>query len=276
MKSELMVHNISDGHCQLIYQTTVHIEAPNWSPDGENLVFNSKGGLFAFSLADHQVKPIKTRGLCQLNNDHGISPDGTTFAISDKTETGESCIYTFKPGMKPVRITKEIPSYWHGWSPDGQMLAYTARRGGAFDIFEIAVSGGDETRLTSDMGHCDGPDYTPDGKYIWFNADKTGSAQLWRIERDGSSPEQMTDDERVNWFPHPSPSGDVVVYLSYPEGTLGHPADLEVELRVVSCEGGAPRKIVELFGGQGTINVPSWSPDGTKFAYVRYSLERTT
>jgi len=210
----------------------------------------------------------------KLNNDHGISPDGTTLAISDKVEDGESCIYTLPiTGGTPKRITRDTPSYWHGWSPDGETLTYTARRDGAFDIFTIPVSGGEETRLTRDMGHCDGPDYTPDGEWIWYNADKTGSAQLWRMHPDGSDNQQMTDDERVNWFPHPSPDGSRVVFLSYPNGTTGHPGGLDVELRLIAPQGGHPETIVKLHGGQGTINVPSWSPDSRRFAYVCYEKE---
>jgi len=217
---------------------------------------------------------IDTGACNKLNNDHGISPDGKTLAISDKTADGNSCIYTLpSAGGTPKRITQKTPSYWHGWSPDGETLTYTARRNGAFDIYTIPVTGGKETQLTRDMGHCDGPDYTPDGQWIWFNSDKTGSAQLWRMRPDGKDLQQMTDDARVNWFPHPNPNGEMLVYLSYPTGTLGHPGDLDVELRAMPVTGGAPEVLVKLHGGQGTINVPSWSPDGRHFAYCRYAKE---
>lgn len=274
MKSELIIHEMTSGEDSLVLATDRHIEAPNWTSDGTALIVNGDGLLYRVDRAKPALDQINTGDLTQLNNDHGLSPDGQTLAISDKTETGQSCIYTLPAaGGTPTRITQQVPSYWHGWSPDGATLAYTAKRNDAFDIFTIPIKGGPETRLTRDMGHCDGPDYTADGDWIWFNADKTGSAQLWRMRPDGSDLEQMTDDDRVNWFPHPSPDGETLVYLSYPSGTTGHPGGLDVELRAMPLEGGAPTTIASLHGGQGTINVPSWSPDGTNFAYMRYAKE---
>jgi len=274
MKTELMIHDLDTGEDRVVFATTDHIEAPNWTPDGSALIYNGGGLLYRLPLTDPKPRQIDTGPRTMLNNDHGISPDGQTIAISDKTEDGNSCIYTLPAtGGTPKKITQNTPSYWHGWSPDGKTLTYTARRNKAFDIFTIPVTGGQETQLTRDMGHCDGPDYTPDGQWIWFNADKTGSAQLWRMHTDGQNLEQMTDDDRVNWFPHPSPNGEMLVYLSYPPGTLGHPGDLDVELRVMSPAGGACRTLVKLHGGQGTINVPSWSPDSHHFAYCRYAKE---
>jgi len=274
MKSELMIHHVETGACEVFRTFDEHMEAPNWCPSGETIYYNGGGHLFGALLSDPTGYKIDTGPHTQLNNDHGVSPDGKTLVFSDKTEDGNSCIYTMPvSGGQPREITAKTPSYWHGWSPDGETLTYTARRNGRFDIFTIPVQGGTETQLTQDMGHCDGPDYTPDGQWIWFNADKTGSAQLWRMHPDGSNLEQMTDDERVNWFPHPSPDGEMLVYLSYPTGTLGHPGDLDVQLRLMSPAGGANRTIVDLHGGQGTINVPSWSPDSRHFAYCRYPKE---
>ena len=276
MKSELVIHTVKTGKDRVVFTTKDHIEAPNWTPDGAALIYNGGGRLYRLALDNPKPQEIDLGSHKKLNNDHGISPDGQTIVFSDKIADGNSCIYTVPvSGGVPVRITSNTPSYWHGWSPDGETLTYTARRNGAFDIFTIPVTGGAETQLTTDMGHCDGPDYTPDGQWIWFNSDKTGSAQLWRMHQDGSKLEQMTQDARVNWFPHPSPDGGMLVYLSYPTGILGHPGDLDVELRLMSPEGGAPRTIVELFGGQGTINVPSWSPDSRQFAYCRYTKDAT-
>lgn len=176
-------------------------------------------------------------------------------------------------GGIPEQVTAGIPSYWHGWSPDGERLAYVGRRpetGGTFQVFTCLLDGTDETRLTRDFDHCDGPDYTPDGSWIWFNGERNGSVQLWRMGVDGSLLQQMTSDARVNWFPHPSPDGRHVVYLAYEPGTTGHPADKTVELRLMPAEGGHPRSLLSLHGGQGTLNVPSWAPDSQRFAYVRY------
>lgn len=208
----------------------------------------------------------------KLNNDHGISPDGTTLALSDSTEEGQSAIYTVPAaGGTPKRVTDKVPSYWHGWSPDGGTLAYTAQRGPSFEIYTCPVGGGAEFQVTDGFDHCDGPDYTPDGNWIWFNGERDGVIDLYRVHPDGSGLQRMTDDERVNWFPHPSPDGASVLYLAYENGTEGHPANRQVELRMVPADGGAPQILTSLFGGQGTINVPCWAPDSRRFAYVFFS-----
>lgn len=273
MKSELCIFELGSGAISTVLRTDRLIEAPNWTPDGAALIVNGDGRLFRVALNGPAEKTeIDTGFAVRLNNDHGISPDGRTLVISDSTEDGASCIYTLPAsGGEPKRITAEVPSYWHGWSPDGATLAYVAKRGGrGFDIYTCPAGGGGETRLTSGFEHCDGPDYTPDGQWIWFNGQQDGRMQLWRTRPDGGDPERMTDDERVNWFPHPSPDGRHILYLAYENGVAGHPRDHEVELRLMSSSGGTPRVLLALFGGQGTINVPCWSPDAARFAFVRF------
>jgi Tol biopolymer transport system component len=271
MKSIIAVMEIETGEETVILETERHVEAPNWTPDGAALIVNGEGALFRVPLAAPRLEKIGTGFADRLNNDHGISPDGKTLVISDSSRTGESCIYTLPiGGGEPERVTANVPSYWHGWSPDGQTLAYAARRSESFQVFTCPVGGGPEFQVTREFDHCDGPDYTPDGGWIWFNGERDGSVQLWRIRPYGSGLEQMTGDDRVNWFPHPSPNGQDIVYLTYESGTTGHPADRTVQLRLMPAAGGTPRVLKELFGGQGTINVPSWAPDSRKFAYVRY------
>jgi Tol biopolymer transport system component len=170
-----------------------------------------------------------------------------------------------------VRLTSEAPSWWHGISPDGEVLTYVAARGGSrmIDVYTL-VPGLEEQRLTQGEGHCDGPDFSADGALIYYNCDRTGHAQIWVMAADGSEQRQLFADAFVNWFPHPSPCGRHLVYLAYPPGTTGHPADLEVALVLCDPEGQGRRRVREFTGGQGTINVPSWAPDGSAFAYVRY------
>ncbi|MEX4006220.1 TolB family protein [Neoaquamicrobium sediminum] len=273
MKSEIVIHEPATGAERVVHATDALIEAPNWSPDGTFLVFNGEGLIWRLDLASG-AKPqrIDTGFATACNNDHGISPDGATLVISDKSETGQSCIYTLLiHGGVPSRVTDNVPSWWHGWSPDGRTLAYAAARDDGMNIYTVGSSGGEETRITDGGGHYDGPDYTPDGKWIWFNSDRGGTMQLWRVRTDGSGIEQMTNDDRVNWFPHPSPDGTAVLYLAYEAGTEGHPRDRDVDLRLMNPEGGGIRTAVSLFGGQGSINVPCWAPDSTAFAYVRYA-----
>ncbi|WP_253913274.1 hypothetical protein [Pseudoruegeria sp. HB172150] len=269
----MVLHDIDSGEEVVAYETDDLIEAPNWSPCGTFLIVNGGGLMYRLDLDGTELQRIDTRACTHCNNDHGISPDGTMLAISDNAAPGESCIYTLPiTGGEPMRVTENVPSYWHGWSPDGARLAYTARRDGVFQIFTIPVEGGEETQLTEGPGHRDGPDYTPGGDWIWFNSDHHGGLpELWRMHSDGSALQRMTDDERVNWFPHPSPDGRHVLYLAYRSHVTGHPRSEDVELRVMPSEGGPPRTAAAFHGGQGSINVPCWAPDGKRFAYMRYS-----
>ncbi|MSU90192.1 hypothetical protein GE300_11275 [Rhodobacteraceae bacterium 2CG4] len=274
MRSHIHIFDLAADSARTLFTAEAHVEAPNWHPGGDRLLVNADGRIWTLPLDAPALQPVDTGFATACNNDHGPSPDGRTLAISDKTETGKSCIYTLPlAGGAPARLTPDVPSYFHGWAPDGRTIAYCALRDGAFDIFTMPAAGGGETRLTRDLGHCDGPDYTPDGAWIWFNADKPGHAQLYRVPAAGGAPERMTRDARVNWFPHPSPDGRQVLYLSYPPGTEGHPGGLEVELRLMPATGGEPRTLLQLFGGQGTINVPCWAPDSRHFAFASYERD---
>ncbi len=267
---EYIVIASQDRRC--VHHTNELIEAPNWTRDGAALYFNGGGRIHRLLLAG-AAKPelIDTGFAVKCNNDHGLSPDGSTLVISDQTKDGQSRIYTLPAtGGAPKEITPKAPSYWHGWSPDGKALAYCAKRDGKFGIFTIPAAGGEEKRLSITDGLDDGPDYSSDGQWIYFNSDRTGRMQIWRMHTDGSGMEQVTKDEYNNWFAHPSPDGKWIVFLSYAPDVTGHPPDKDVMLRLMPSVGGEITLLTKLFGGQGTINVPSWSPDSTKLAYVRY------
>ena len=259
---------------RVVWTTTNLIEAPNWSHDGASLIFNSRGRILRIPVTGGEPQPIDTGFATRCNNDHGISPDGTMLVISDQTQTDrKSRIYTLPiTGGTPKLITEVAPSYWHGWSPDGKTLAYCAERNGEFDIYTIPTGGGAETRLTTAKGLDDGPDYSADGKWIYFNSDRTGLMQVWRMHTDGSAQEQVTSDEFNNWFPHPSPDGKWLVFLSFEKDVQGHPANKDVTLRLMPLAGGKIEVLAKLFGGQGTINVPSWSPDSRRVAFVSYQF----
>jgi TolB protein len=217
---------------------------------------------------------IDTGFATRCNNDHGISPDGKELVISDQSQGDRKSLIYILPaaGGSPRKVTPLGPSYWHGWSPDGKTLVYCAERGGEYDVYSIPAAGGEEKRLTSEKGLDDGPEYSPDGKYIYFNSDRSGRMQIWRMDADGANPTQITDDEYNNWFAHPSPDGRWLVFLSYEKEVSGHPANKDVQLRLMPIGGGPIRVLAKLFGGQGTINVPSWSPDSRQVAFISYRL----
>ena len=272
MKSLLQIYDLDAGSVEVLCELDGHYEAPNWHPTEDALVINGGGRLFRVPLDAPKPELIDTGFATLLNNDHGLSPTEGVYYLTDKTETSKACIYRMPAGAPPERLTVKVPSYWHGVSPDGSTLTYAGFRDGICQIMVAQSDGANERILTSGFDHCDGPDFSACGQWIWFNAEQDGVVDLWRIKPDGADLQRMTQDARVNWFPHPSPDGRWVVYLSYPEGTQGHPANLDVELRLLPAEGGQPRELITLFGGQGTLNVPCWSPDGQKFAFMSFVL----
>ena len=259
------------------YVTADHIEAPNWTRDGSAFVFNSGGRIYRMPINSRKPEVIDTGNAIRCNNSHGISPDGKTLVISDQSiEPHDSLIYALPlSGGTPKRITQNSPSYWHGWSPDGKTLAFVGQRDVGqgnrdFDIYTISVDGGSETRLTTAKGLDDGPEYTPDGAFIYFNSERTGHMQIWRMKPDGADQQQVTFGELNDWFPHFSLDGQQMVFISFDKEMDGNPPNKDVALRQMSMSDGKINELARLFGGPGTMNVPSWSPDGRQFAFVSY------
>ena len=257
-----------------VYAAPGRFEAPNWSRDGSYFLFNRNGHLEKIPTSGGKTEVLNTGFADRVNNDHGISPDATLLAISDNSqESHDSLVYVLPiTGSTPRRITKSSPSYWHGWSPDGKTLAVVGQRNGDFDIYTIPVTGGEETRITTAKGLDDGPEYSPDGQFIYFNSERTGHMQIWRMQPDGSNQEQVFSDDYNNWFPHISPDGKWMVFLTYEKEVSGHPENKNVMLRLMSLEEKKITVLAKLFGGQGTINVPSWSPDSKQVAFVSYQF----
>ena len=271
--SELVILNVNTGEENTILKENRHFEAPNWSRDGQFLLINSKGLLEKIDLKGNKLGFLFPEKIKNANNDHGISFDGKTLIYSNNDKGLGSRIYTIPfEGGTPKLITPDFPSYWHGISPDGKYLAYCAERNGQWDVYVIPIDGGEEKRLTNAEGLDDGPEYSYDGKWIYFNSHRTGRMHAYRMKANGSNQEQLTFDEYDNWFPHPSPDNNSIVYIAYLEDQKGsHPFGKDVKLRIMNL---TTREIKDLtpvfYGGQGTINVHSWSPDGNWIAYVRY------
>lgn len=271
--SRLEILDVADGSRRVVHTVKDSLQAPNWTRDGRALIYNRNGRLYRFDLRTKSVAEINTGFATANNNDHVLSFDGKQLGISHhpQEDSGRSVVYVLpSTGGTPRRLTARSPSYLHGWSPDGRFLVYTGERGGEFDIYRIAVEGGEEVRLTDAKGLDDGPEYSPDGRDIYFNSTRNGRMQLWRMRADGKGQEQLTDDEFNNWFPHPSPDGKWLVFLSFGQDVRPeeHPFYKHVYIRLMPSGGGPARVLAYVYGGQGTINVPSWSPDGKRVAFV--------
>jgi tricorn protease-like protein len=274
--SLLEILEVHSGKLKVIHSSPQPFEAPNWTKDGSALIYNISGraegwgSLCRFELATRQTSLIDTGSATKNNNDHVLSFDGTMLGISDQS-SGQSAVFTVAvQGGTPKRITPLAPSYLHGWSPDGKFLVYAGRRNEKFDVYKIPSEGGAEIRLTDAEGVNDGPEFTPDGKFIYFNSSRGGKMQLWRMKPDGGEQEQVTNDEYNNWFPHISPDGKWIAFISFSKDIdpKDHPYYKQVYVRLMPIEGGAPKVIAYVYGGQGTINVPSWSPDSRRLAFV--------
>ncbi|MDO8360328.1 MAG: biopolymer transporter Tol [Devosia sp.] len=281
-RSELTLIDAGGSGRQVILTADEIIEAPNWTPDGTALIFNAGGEIWRIGIDGTGLTRIETGTIRDLNNDHVLSPDGTTIYLSNQKD---GALYAVGiEGGEPRLVSNAhiapFHYYLHGVSPDGTTLSYVAVEGPAgakrINIFTILAAGGPDTRLTDVSYPNDGPEYSPDGQWLYFNAERAakepGHAQCFRMKPDGAGIEQLSFDQRVNWFPHLSPDGQSVVYISFPPGTLGHPPDKDVILRFMRPDGSGQRDIVSLFGGQGTINVNSWAPDSRRFAYVAYPV----
>lgn len=258
----------------VVYTARGHFEAPNWTRDGKSLIFDEDGRIMKVPLAGGTPEPVGIGAATRCNGSHGLSPDGKWLAIScSMPDKPESRVYIVPSSGGTPRIVTENPnSYFHNWSPDGKRIIFTRPSHGSGNIYAIPVEGGEEKALTTGSGISDDPDCSPDGRYIYFNSDRNGGMQIWRMRPDGSEPEQMTFDERMNWTPHISPNGKSMVFLSYEKGVAGHPVNKEIELRIMSLSDKKIRVLVNLVGGSGTINVPSWAPDSQHLAFVSYQM----
>jgi TolB protein len=265
--------DVETGNRQVLAGYEGSWQAPNWTPDGRTLIYNSEGKLYNFDIATRKSTVLNTDFANNNNNDHVLTFDGKQIGISHHPEEtkGQSVVYTLPvTGGTPKKITEKSPSYFHGWSPDNQFLIYTGERNGDFDIYKISKDGGKEIQLTNTKGLDDGSEYSPDGKYIYFCSTRTGTMQVWRMDPDGKNQVQLTFDELNNWFPHVSPDNKWLVFISFPKEVPAdkHPFYERVYLRLMPVEGGEAKVIGYLYGGQGTMNVPSWSPDSRKIAFV--------
>ena len=261
------------------YAAQGYFEASNWSHDGQSLIFDQGGKIMTVPVDGGTPKALEIGGLTSCTGSHGFSPDGKWLAVSCKPAEGSPLTPAVRvfvvpaSGGAPRLVTEHPNSYWHSWSPDGKTILFTRPVDGSLNIWSIPAAGGEEVQVTQGKGISDDPDYSGDGKYIYFNSDRGGAyMQIWRMLADGTKPEQVTFDQRNNWTPHPSPDGKWVVYLSYDKDTKGHPSNKDIKLQLMSAGEGKVSTLVDLVGGNGSFNVPSWAPDSHHLSYVSYEL----
>lgn len=248
--------------------------APNWSRDGKSLAFTRDGRIYTVPVSGGTPQLLDVGDLTNCSGSHGFSPDGKWFALTcSAAGQPDHRVYIIPAaGGKPRLLAQNI-SWFHSWSPDGKTILFTRGAGhGSGNIYSISVDGGPETALTTGTGLSDDPDYSPDGKYIYFNTDRWGGMQIGRMRPDGSQPEQVTFDEFRNWTPHPSPDGKSIVFISYDPSVTTHAANKDIALRIFSPEDKEIRTLVNLIGGDGSMNVPNWSPDSKSLAFVSYQI----
>ena len=275
--SRLEILDVVTGERKVIYETAAGIEAPNWTSDGDTIIYNSSGRVYKLYLPTKKVSLFTTGFEVKNNNDHIVSYKSKVLGITHMEKAINDNWHVYKlpiNGGEPVQLTFKAPSFLHGWSPDGRYILYTSKRNEQFELYRGNSDGtGEELQLTQNDSMDDGSEYTPDGKYIYFNSSRSGAMRLWRMDADGKNPKQITHDNFNDWFPHISPDGKHILFLSYlpdVEPDL-HPYYQQVYLRMLPIAGGEPKVVAYLYGGQGTINVPSWSPDGRYVAFVSNS-----
>lgn len=276
--SNIETMDVITGTRKILYtDPSKSLQAPNWAIDGKSLIYNTGGLMYRFDIQNHTSALINTGKVKNNNNDHVLSFNGKMLGLSGASVDGKynSVVYTVPiVGGEPKQITPTGPSYLHGWSPDGKWLTFTGERNDEFDIYKIPSDGeGKEIRLTTSVGLDDGSEYSPDGKYIYFNSVRSGLMQLWRMNADGSDQTQLTNDDYNNWFAHISPDGKWIVCLSFSKEIKAddHPFYKHVYLSMMPAGGGDLKVIAYLYGGQGSINTPSWSPDSKKIAFISNS-----
>jgi hypothetical protein len=274
--SNLEIMDVSSGHREIIYRSAHSIQAPNWTPDGKKLIYNSKGHLYNYDLSSNSITPLNTGFAVNNNNDHVLTFDGTLLGISNHNpDDGRTSALYYLPtegDSLPKMVTKPGvgASYLHGWSPDNKKMVFTGNRNGAYDIYAIDIDSGKEHQLTNQNTLDDGPEYSPDGEFIFFNSTRTGKMKLWRMKANGEDQTQLTFDEYNDWFPHISPDKKWIAFISFPKDIdpSDHPFYKHCLLRIMPYNGGTPKVMAYIYGGQGSINVPSWSPDSKKIAFV--------
>ncbi|WP_230582071.1 TolB family protein [Xanthomonas arboricola] len=282
-RCEVWIMDVAETRARRIFVIDdVMLEAPNWLPTGEALLLNGDGKPFLLMLDPSELRSWEIEDLPPVNNDHVVDRLGRHVYLSaDDGHIYRAALNFERAGAKRISQSEDLMHFLHGIHPTDGRLAFVGvhRRPSAGEhpaqIYTMTIAGGDYRQLTRGPGAADGCEHSPDGQWIYFSSECfDGHMQIGRMRCDGTELTQLTFDQCSNWFPHVSPDGRRVAYLAYAPGTTGHPGDVWVDIRLVEDHDWQSAKTVaRVFGGQGTMNVNSWSPDSKQFAYVTYAAD---
>ena len=170
-RSRITVVDVNGSSPRVVLDTPRRYAAPEWTPDGRDLIVNGGGRLWRLPIAGGAPSPIAIDQPGWIDINHAVSPDGRTLAFT----SGSIWLVPIRGG-RPTRVADANGSWVHGWSPDGRRLAFSADRGQGLDVYTIAKDGRSESRLTADSHRDDVPQFSADGRWIYFLSDAPAPA----------------------------------------------------------------------------------------------------
>ncbi len=277
----------TDDH-QLLKDFQGHVQLPDWSPDGKNIVMTSRntGGsepLYEYDLATDTYKQLfACDDPCVGTDEPAYSPDGTKVVfigylgpfVNDAPSDCGLWIGDIATGTVTQRTSntntqcdREVAPRW---SPDGSKIAYFRERyatsGLTTAVFVIDVNGGNEQQLTDWDLVAGYPDWSPDGKWILFATHPLFSfnfdaviSNLYRMHPDGTAIEQLTFYDTADMRatqPRYTPDGKWIIFTFVTPPASGSGLRSTRSLWIMPAEGGEPIVIAQ--GGIYTHGV--WQP----------------
>jgi TolB protein len=168
---------------------------PSWSPDGSRvLVQKNVAGMKSMWWVDLATRHLTLTPLEPNMQSPRLSPDGRDIAYWALEPNGAANVWTQSvEGGTPGRVTAddEAMSYpW--WSPDGQWLAVTMKRGSVTHVGVVSRHGGPVEQLTHATEFSAPQTWSPDGEEIAFVGRRGGVWNLWTISRRTHVTRQLT------------------------------------------------------------------------------------
>jgi TolB protein len=274
----------------------VHELYPSWSPDGERIAVERRGGVWherprgdeivLLPAAGGEPQPFSALDPLRSGSDRhpSWSPDGTRIAFSRLVQSGEGrFVELWSANVEGSDFARhadatfnaeegdsEWPALSNHWGPSGPRvrengrIAFVSDRDGNQEIYTANPDGSDPRRLTANGALDTSPDWSPEGERIVFARGPSASpVDIWAMNRDGSGQVQLTGSEGVDSAPAWSPDGGKIAFVSnrnMPDGSTTGP-----ELWVMDADGTAVRQLTNTLASASLA--PAWSPDGARIAF---------